>query len=1142
MNPQNLRPHQPGKSALALLSAFIALSSGTASAAIYQWRGSVDSAWSNASNWDSVGVAQTGGTFGHRLNINNGAANEAVYTAALGTTVYTVSGNRGLVIGSGNLGNGTFRITGGKFSTVGAGANDAIGNGTNTATLIVDGGEYETGRTLDLGLTYGSTSTLTVNNGTATVPDISTNNAIGNINLNGGTLAMNRFVHVGGGNTFLNFNGGTLRARMSTTAFYPVPAFGASFAVVKAGGAVIDTNGFDITLARPLEEDPTSTGGGLTKTGAGTLTLGAPSTVTGPVTINGGGLGVTASAGAWRPASLTHSGTALNLNLGVYAPTNEAVIDVPVLTLNSTDITLNISGSSIPVSSEIKILDYGTKSGTGSLKLNTATLPANMVATLEENTVDGYYYLNVTSPSATTFTWSGATATPGSGQWDASSLNWNAASSAYAPPALVNFPNITGGGTVEIVSDAAPVSIGIDNAAGNPYTFSGSGKITGATGIVKNGTGIAIFDGAAHTFGGPLAINSGAVIKRKADDTTGGITVASDNVTFVLDGGISDGAGQTLTVSGRGSTTSGYFFTGSAVQRGALQSHNGANTWQGDIVLALNDFNSPNRIGVQNGASLTLTGGISESVAGASVVFRGGAVGDNITLAGPTPYTYTGRSLIFTNGGSVILGANNKLPIASAAVLDSGGATIFDLNGYNQQVASLGGSASGDAARILNNNASTPSTLTVSPAAGTTGFYQGRLADGAGVLSLVMSGPGTQILVANQSYTGSTTINGGTLQLGDGNTTGTLLPASQIITHGTLAINRNNTATQGNDFANGISGSGRLLKSGAGTVVLTSANTYAGATVVTAGTLALTGEGTVGSGQVSLASGSTFDVTAATPAIVVLPGGLAGSGTVTATSKTLSIGGSFAPVALAVSGNVSLAPGASTTLVAGASPAATSTTTVSLGSLVNNGALSIVAASGFTFASGDDFTFFSASGGITAGFTSVSVGTLALSAESPGVWTGSADGLAYTYTESSGTLAVTTASVQLTALQTWRQQYFGSPDNTGNGADNADFDRDGLVNLFEYALGTDPAATTSGPVVVARSGNVLTLTYPRRSPADPALVYTVQGGSDLAAGFSPATGNTTQNGSIYTYTDDVDLDAPGTRRFLRLSVTYTPAP
>ena len=1148
MNPTPVRSSRKNASSAArsLFAAMLAMSGLTASAATYQWLGTTDSNWATVSNWNATGVAPTGGSFAHRLNFNNAANSEAVYSAELGTTTYTPN-DRGIVIGSGALGNGTLRITGGRLSTVGATGGDAIGNTDNAATLIIDGGDYETGRTLNFGLTYGTVgtpgvrSTLTVNSGTATIPDFSINNAVGTINLNGGILAVNRFIHAGGGQTSLNFNGGTLKARTSSADFYSTPKNGTAFAIVKSGGAIIDTNGFDITIGRPLEADPASPGGGLTKNGAGTLTLGAPSTITGDVTVNEGGLNLTADfLNSWQPASFTHSGTSLSLNLGIYSPGDPTPIVTPTLTLNSTNIVLNISGSNIPVASELKILDYGTKSGSGSLQLNVASLPVNMVATLGENTTEGYYYLNVTSPSASAFNWSGNSSTPGSGLWDSTSLHWNANQSAYVEPAIVTFPTFTNPSTVEIASDVSPLSVSISNTSGT-YTFTGTGKITGSADVTKSGGGIAIFNGAAHSYSGPVSITGGAIIKKKADDTTGNITVAADNISFVLDGGITDGAGQTLTISGRGITSSSYFFTNSAVQRGALQSHNGSNTWAGDIVMALNDFNNPNRVGVQTGGSLTLTGTISESVPGAALVYRAGNLGDNITLAGPSTYTYTGRSLIFSNGASIILGANNKLPAVSGVVLDSGGNTIFDLNGFNQQCASLSGSAIGAAAaRILNNNASTPSTLTVSPASGITGFYQGALTDGTGILSFVKSGEGTQALASANTYTGTTTISQGRLEIGGGSTTGSLNPASQIVNNDILAFNRTNEVTQGIDFANGISGSGRVVKAGSGNLTFTSANTYAGTTTINTGSLTLSGDGTVGSGQVTLSSGTTFNVSGATPASVSLPGGLGGSGTVNATGKTLAIGGSFTPVALTITGNVALVTGAATSVTTAATPAATLRADVT-GTLTNLGSLAITAGSGLTFADGQSYTFFTTTGGITPGFTSVSVGSLPLTTSAPGIWSATTEGLTYTYTETTATLAVATAVSPLTALQTWRQQFFNSSENSGNGADGADFDNDGLSNLMEYALGTDPTVTSPDQVTVGRDGNFLTLTYPRRSPADPALTYTVQGSSDLGTGFTTATGSTA-TGSPSVYTDNVDISAPGTRRFLRLSVSYSTAP
>ena len=105
--------------------------------------------------------------------------------------------------------------------------------------------------------------------------------------------------------------------------------------------------------------------------------------------------------------------------------------------------------------------------------------------------------------------------------------------------------------------------------------------------------------------------------------------------------------------------------------------------------------------------------------------------------------------------------------------------------------------------------------------------------------SLVVVGPGTVVLANANDYTGSTTVSaGGTLQIGDGGTTGSLNPSSAISVDGSLVFNRSDTITQGTDFSTaGITGNGSLTKLGEGTLILDAANDYAGTTTVNAGIL-----------------------------------------------------------------------------------------------------------------------------------------------------------------------------------------------------------------------------------------------------------------------------------------------------------------
>lgn len=82
-------------------------------------------------------------------------------------------------------------------------------------------------------------------------------------------------------------------------------------------------------------------------------------------------------------------------------------------------------------------------------------------------------------------------------------------------------------------------------------------------------------------------------------------------------------------------------------------------------------------------------------------------------------------------------------------------------------------------------------------------------------------------------------------------------------------------------------------------------------------------------------------------------------------------------------------------------------------------------------------------------------------------------------------IATVTVASPLTALQTWRQIHFGSADATGDAADLADPDRDGLPNLVEYALGLDPTEVDNAAIPAATAANgdwVFNYTRPLNRP------------------------------------------------------------
>ena len=132
----------------------------------------------------------------------------------------------------------------------------------------------------------------------------------------------------------------------------------------------------------------------------------------------------------------------------------------------------------------------------------------------------------------------------------------------------------------------------------------------------------------------------------------------------------------------------------------------------------------------------------------------------------------------------------------------------------------------------------------------------------------------------------------------------------------------------------------------------------------------------------------------------------------------------------------------------------------------------------------------------------------------------------------------TTGAVSLNVsntLESWRQLYFHTTANSGDAADTADPDGDGVNNLMEYALGTVPDSSASRSVpVLATDSNRLTLSF-TRFRGD--VTYIVESGSDLTD-WSPVATNPGTVGQSVTVSDTVDIStANPPRRFMRLRVT-----
>ncbi|EDI7533417.1 AIDA autotransporter, partial [Salmonella enterica subsp. enterica serovar Mbandaka] len=107
--------------------------------------------------------------------------------------------------------------------------------------------------------------------------------------------------------------------------------------------------------------------------------------------------------------------------------------------------------------------------------------------------------------------------------------------------------------------------------------------------------------------------------------------------------------------------------------------------------------------------------------------------------------------------------------------------------------------------------------------------------------NVVKSGADTLTLSGSNSYTGGTTISGGTLVASTVEALGT----GDVTNNATLELNT------GGDFINNIGGTGRVEKSGDDTLTLSGSNTYTGGTLINGGTLVASNVEALGTGDVT---------------------------------------------------------------------------------------------------------------------------------------------------------------------------------------------------------------------------------------------------------------------------------------------------
>ena len=738
---------------------------------------------------------------------------------------------------------------------------------------------------------------LAINDQSAVADFTISGNAIG---LGAGGISST--VGVGTG-SMLSFEGIALGAAAS---FVAVAGDLTINSTVDNGGNLLTVSG----LGNTIINGSVSGLGGLTKTGGGALTLAVANSYTGETTVSGGtviagdvdvlgtGAALVVNGGTVNLGLNNQSVGAVTLGSGSLVGTGAFLTSSAfVLESGMVGVKLGGVGATLTKTTAGTVTLSGANSFTGRMSVEAGVISMGTINNVSAAGVLGNSGLSVILGKA-----GGQTGT----------LQYTGATASSSKP----FTLATGGGGVFQVDNVATVltvSGLIDGGGGLSKTGPGNLVISNATNTYSGGTKVsggiltASRSGTGtFSFGGTLTLESGVSLY---PNTGGGlltigteINLAGGNATIKLDNGNGNIANTDLAITGQ--ITGGGRLIVTGLNNGnrrkfELQS---ANTFSGGVTMQA----TPTSAGLITRTRLVI---YTKTSLGSGTLRAELPASVGSTIGGlEVPSANTSNSGVNV-GLETGTGVMNAIDLATGANLNvtTSQTNALQLSGVISGAGSL-------TTRAPNTN---PANLAESNPANLPGL-------------LILSGANT--------YTGSTLINAGTLQIGNGGTAGSLSPSSALVIQNpnaaangsvggninnylpTLALNRADTLTQGVDFAAVISGNlGQLVQKGSGTTILTGTNTYSGLTTVQAGTLILRhATDTIANGAAVLVSGGTLEVEnlESVGVVTMSSGAISGVGTLTGTSYGLTNTGTMS-VNLGVSGAILTKTGAGTVSLSG---------------------------------------------------------------------------------------------------------------------------------------------------------------------------------------------------------------------------------
>ncbi len=408
-----------------------------------------------------------------------------------------------------------------------------------------------------------------------------------------------------------------------------------------------------------------------------------------------------------------------------------------------------------------------------------------------------------------------------------------------------------------------------------------SGLISGSFGITKDGLGKMVLT-AANTYTGITTVKGGLgatihvfgilnIQNAQALGSTANGTVVENFASLQLHGGITF-AEEPLSISGEGGTNSG----------GALYNENGSNTWQGPITVnwSTTRLNSNGyKLTISgtidlNGHVLILQGGSSNSIvtgiiSGAGTLRKDGGVGTWI-IAGDNDFTANVVVMAGTLSYSTIQNIGGGTSNLGAPTNSAGGTIILANKGTLKYTGS--GSTSDRVISLYKNDGYDGATVEASGTGsltltgGITGNEFGLILSGTGVgiengiidsKYVTKNGSGTWRLSGANTYIGATTINAGTVQLGNPTALGTTASGTLLVSGAVLDVYGTNYSNLEDLTINGfgITNAGAVINSSA------TPGTYAGLLTLGSSSNIVGGTGTIDISNAGTITGSGFNLT-----------------------------------------------------------------------------------------------------------------------------------------------------------------------------------------------------------------------------------------------------------------------------------------